>query len=186
MSVQTPRTKPLSQIEPQYLQAAAVQAAQLNALAWQKMTLIFAVQSATILAAYVLRGALLSWITVSISLLFCLGVVISIHYDLEGRKSLVAQANHIGRQLLRLPRAGIVMSFEPYPRWSLSPRWTLARVVVLVLIDVLAVCAFNLGELANPYLPIPLLPPKGTVDLTPKFYPVLSSPWLWISPVGWP
>lgn len=43
-------------IEPQYLQAASQYASQLNVLIWQKMALIFAVQSAVILAAYAIGG----------------------------------------------------------------------------------------------------------------------------------
>jgi hypothetical protein len=163
MSDQSPRIEPLPQIEPQYLQAAALQASQLSTLVWQKMALMFAVQSAIIVAAYFLRGSLLSWITLLIGALFCSGVVFSIHSDLKGRTALLSQANHIGRRLLRLPSEGIVMSLEPYPGWVLRPHWTFWRLAILVAVDVLAASAFNVpyfGEWANEYLSMPLLPSR--------------------------
>ncbi|MCP1926386.1 hypothetical protein [Bradyrhizobium elkanii] len=112
MSDQAPQIEPLQPVEPQYLQAAALQAGQLNTLVWQKMGLVFAVQSATIFAAYFLRGSLLSWITLLVSFLFCSGVVMSIHRDVKGRRFLLAQANHIGQQLLRISPKGIVFFFR--------------------------------------------------------------------------
>lgn len=161
MSDQPPQIERSSQIEPQYLQAATQYAGQLDRLIWQKMALIFTVQSATIIAAYFLRGSLFSWITLFTGVLFCSGIVTSIHYDLNGRRSLLAQANHIGQQLLRLD--GIVMSLEPYPDWSHTRNWTFWRIAILIAIDAFAACAFNLpsfSELANEYLPMPLLPSK--------------------------
>ncbi|MGY3485417.1 hypothetical protein ACVW1C_003300 [Bradyrhizobium sp. USDA 4011] len=163
MSDQSPQIEPLPPIEPQYLQAATLQASQLNTLVWQKMALIFAVQSAIIIAAYFLRGSLLSWITLFIGFLFCSGLIFSIDSDLKGRTALLSQANHIGRRLLRLPSDGIVMTLEPYPNWALKPHWTFWRLAFLFAVDVLAAFAFNIpyfGELTNGYLSMPLLPSK--------------------------
>lgn len=163
MSDQAPLIEPLPPIEPQYLQAAALQASQLNTLVWQKMALIFAVQSATIFAAYFLRGSLLSWVTLLTGLLFCSGVVMSIHSDVKGRRLLLAQANHIGRQLLRVPPNDIIFSLEPYPDWVFRPHWTFWRLVILILIYLFAAYAFNVsqfGEWVSAYLLTPLLPPR--------------------------
>ncbi|GAA0007628.1 hypothetical protein [Bradyrhizobium diazoefficiens] len=148
-------------IEPQYLQAATLQASQLNTLVWQKMALIFAVQSAIIFAAFYLRGSLLSWVTLIAGALFCFGVVMSIHSDLKGRSALLGQANYIARQLLRFSSSAIEMSLEPYPAWSLSPRWTFVRLVILIAIDLLAGLAFNVQSVSartSVYLSMPLLP----------------------------
>ncbi|MCP1926393.1 hypothetical protein [Bradyrhizobium elkanii] len=163
MSDQSPRVEPLPQIEPQYLQAVVLQASQLNTLVWQKMALIFAVQSAIIVGAYFLRGSLLSWITLLIGALFCAGIVFSIHSDLKGRMALLSQANHIGQRLLRLPSEGIHMSLEPYSGWTLRPHWTFWRLAILFAVDVLAAFAFNIPyfeELTNGYLSMPLLPSR--------------------------
>jgi|SRR6516162_2510082 hypothetical protein len=86
MSNMSQRIEPLLQVEPQYLQAATLQASQLNTLVWQKMALIFAVQSATLLAAFYLRGSLLSWITLFVGALFCVSIVFSIHSDFRDER----------------------------------------------------------------------------------------------------
>ncbi|WLB21917.1 hypothetical protein [Bradyrhizobium japonicum] len=148
-------------IEPQYLQAATLQASQLNTLVWQKVALIFTVQSAIIVAAYFARGSLLSWVTLVAGALFCFGVVMSIHSDLKGRSALLGQANYIARQLLRFSSSGIEMSLEPYPAWSLSPHWTFWRLLILIGIDLLVGLAFNVPSLSawsSAYLSMPLLP----------------------------
>ncbi|MGY3132274.1 hypothetical protein ACVWZM_002956 [Bradyrhizobium sp. USDA 4501] len=161
MPGKAPQVEPLPPIEPQYLQAATIQAGQLNTLVWQKMGLIFAVQSATIFAAYFLRGSFLSWMTLLVGLLFCSGVVMSIHLDVKGRGRLLAQANYIGRHLLRLSRRDIVFSLEPYPDWTHRPHWTFWRLGLLTGIYLFAAFAFNVPcfrEQADVYLPAPLLP----------------------------
>lgn len=157
MNDQAPR------IEPQYLQAATQHASQLITLVWQKMALIFAVQSASIVAAYFLRGSLSSWITLLLGAAFCSGIAISIHFDLKGRTALLSQANHIARQLLRCPSEDIVMSLEPYPAWSLRSHWTFWRFAILIVLDALVGVIFNvqsINDWANVCFSIPLLPAR--------------------------
>jgi hypothetical protein len=86
-------------VEPQYLQAAAGQAASYYQAIWQKMGYILAIQYGRIAAAYVLRSTYFSAAVILVSFIFCWGLVWAAEHDIRSREILIAQVNYIARGL---------------------------------------------------------------------------------------
>lgn len=160
-------------IEPQYVLAAAQMAANLNTLIWQKATVIFAVQSATIAAAYAARGTLLSYLMVAVGLAVSLEITMTIGKDIKRRTRLLEQANHIARTFMSVlppkPNSGRndrLEFFDLYPfpvaGWARHGVGTLLRIAVIAGVNVLAAAILNFSvfqETAQRLLALPLLPP---------------------------
>lgn len=160
-------------IAPQYVLATVQMAANLNTLIWQKATVVFAIQSATIASAYAARGTLLSYLMVAIGLVVSLGITRTIGKDIQRRSRLLEQANHIARTSMNVPppkpnseRCDQVEFFDLYPfpiaEWARHGIGTLLRIVVIAGVDVLAAAILNssvVQEMVQQLLAMPLLPP---------------------------
>jgi hypothetical protein len=124
MSEKAPR------IEPQYLQAAAQQAATYYSVIWQKMGYVLAIQYGSIAAAYVLRSTWLGAFVMGAAFLFSWGLVWAIEHDVKNREILIFQVNYIARGLQvvfaeHAVPAGLRVPFELEPISELDhiPGW---------------------------------------------------------------